>query len=147
MLSQGPLESETSAPVGRQAVESSLPAFVFMSFGVFLLNQIQKLAGKSGGEGGRSGRELGSLSQSELQFLFDPPNSDGRNESETSVMNQEPAISGYGNNVFRAALNLINAYTKGDSALPCIWSHYCLELDKAAREDGSLYATAARINR
>lgn len=180
---------QKSEVVGRNALENSLSAFVFMSFGVFLLNQIHNFMGTStsGEENTRQGRRLDyTMGDSQLNFLFEPPpaplettkftnisdnvaptpshivtgssvttNFDGHENTKTGFLPTLPTpdpgnssnLANYVNNMFRAGINLVNAYTKDTQALDCIWSKYCQDLDKTAAEHGSLYSIAARINR
>lgn len=167
---------------GRNTYESSLAAFVFMSFGVFLLNQIHNLIGKDKFQGRAFGQNYDNFltEDSELDLLFQPPpfaSQDNNNNNSTTIIsdseinesNDDDGIEmmrminndnksannlsssltsspAYMNNMFRAFLNLINAYTKDPQALECIWSLYCEDLDKTSAKDG-LYGIAARINR
>lgn len=133
-----------------------------MSFGVFLLNQIHKMVGTSFSDGSE-GRELShnTLEESPLSVLFNPPSSDipedrlvqrlglgnsGKSQSRNFVESSGTKSSDYYNNMFRAMLNLVNAYTKDSQALECIWAIYCEDLDKTSSSEG-LYGIAARINR
>ncbi|CAG7689170.1 unnamed protein product, partial [Allacma fusca] len=154
--------------VGRNAYETSLTAFVFMSFGVFLLNQIHSFIAKDSITGrNQEGRlfSLNSLQENEdeesnLDILFNPPplnwtegltkfnsnrNETGSENSSASSSSNSFINSSYVNNMFRALLNLINAYTKNSQVLECIWSLYCQDLDQTAGKQG-LYGIAARIN-
>jgi len=162
--------------VGRNAYENSLSAFVFMSFGIFLLKQIHNFAG-GGTFGttqtvkGRSFEDSNLLEESELNILFQQPNGTqslkinpeenldklGNNgkldngtvmrEMNLNSTSNTSVSSDTMNNMFRAALNLVNAYTKSDEGVECIWSMYCQDLDKTAAKQGSMYSMAARINR
>jgi hypothetical protein len=159
-----------------------------MSFGVFLLKQIHSF---SGGEAlssseqvvqGRNFVDTNMLEPSDIDILFEQPNSykydeqntaaadnsgEIRNENKsfgkvqeqitntnTSMKDREQNATSKNstsspemNNMFRAALNLVNAYTKSDRGLECVWSLYCQDLDKTAAKKGSMYSLAARINR
>lgn len=174
--------------------EKSLTAFVFMSFGVFLLNQIHSFVQKTAGThlkhmsnnetDASEGRALPwekaegpftwysptksdmimTSEPSSLDILFKPPVSENLNTSSSSRENDtvsgrssdmdddNDAIvmwtggQGHVNNMFRALLNIANAYTKDSPALECIWSLYCQDLDETAQQRG-LYGVAARINR
>ena len=124
-----------------------------MSFGVFLLNQIHALIGKESSEGRKQGRQLNmnTLEDSQLDLLFEPPpvhenDKTFENAKKESFSAEESTSPGYVNNMFRALLNLVNAYTKDSQVLECIWSLYCQDLDKTSAKEG-LYGIAARINR
>jgi len=130
-----------------------------MSFGVFLLNQIHNLIGQTTSTEGVEGRELRMVPSegTDLQILFNPPTLDNTGENQRKTGTVETKSSGRNsmgssssgstaNNMFRAMLNLLNAYTKDSQALECIWAIYCEDLDKTSANEG-LYGIAARINR
>lgn len=166
--------------------EKGLTAFVFMSFGVFLLNQIHSFVQKAAdehlkhhnlisnntvvgearalhwdeGEGPFSwysprGPMLLTSESSSLDILFQPPvppnttftsNSSEFASGRSSDMEATTSAEGHVNNMFRALLNIGNAYAQDSPELECIWSLYCQDLDKTAQKQG-LYGVAARINR
>ncbi|CAL8104644.1 unnamed protein product [Orchesella dallaii] len=70
---------------------------------------------------------------------------DGDTSSSSRSHEDNSFSSTHVNNMFRALLNIVNAYTKDSQALECIWSLYCQDLDKTAGKNG-LYGVAARIN-
>lgn len=169
--------------------ETSLTAFVFMTFGVFLLNQIHSFVQNSGtrshhhprrADEDLAGRSLlnGNLAPwllepssdtvpgellllkkepSSLDILFEPSGSSEKSPASskngTSWKSEgrsyhEPAEFGekHVNNLFRGLLNIGNAYAKDRTAVKCIWSLYCRDLDSTSKKEG-LYGVAARINR
>lgn len=196
--------------------DSSLTAFIFMSFGVFLLNQIHSFVQKSSaasmsnsngnklddggpGHGAALGRALlghdifdwfveplknledgvttgknnpansllFSREPSSLDILFQEPKPEPRllpgTPSNSNGNGSDPggewsgrsvngknvdsfSSSQHVNNMFRAFLNIANAYTRNSEAMECIWSLYCKDLDVTAGKRG-LYGVAARINR
>ena len=149
--------------LGRNAYETSLTAFVFMSFGVFLLKQIETVGEEENndvlGRNQRGNPNSSPGESSDLSLLFDPPvmnwtvfinstklGQNGTQEHQWIVDTNGTMSTRYINSLFRGAANLVNAYTKDTDVLECIWSLYCQELDKTSAKDG-LYGIAARINR
>lgn len=183
--------SDIAGKEGKTPYEKSLTSLVFMSFGVFLLNQIHNFVQKTAdnqlakhnliGNSSRDASEGRALSwedegpfkwyspkgemlmttePSSLDILFQPPIS--KNMTSDRVDNAAEPVSGrssdfitkesatstedHVNNMFRAMLNIGNAYSQDSPALECIWSLYCQDLDNTSQKSG-LYGVAARINR